>query len=266
VRISSHNDLAQQTKRRRKRYNPGSANAADVRPRGIFAIFGNVRLFFILGAAIMLGSLGVGGLYGSTLLTGAGGHQNTQGFNLPDDEDGQAPDAPAEEDALANDVRQYVAPPSLTIDPAGRYVATLMTENGDIEIELFADRAPQAVNNFLFLARDGFYDGLPFHVVFPGFSAQAGDPTGTGAGGPGYELPQEAPAPFKRGFVGMANASQFFIALTGSEQFEGYTPFGRVIMGLDVAERLQAGDVIRSVDITETAAAGPESGAAEDPL
>ena len=246
----------QQTRRRRKRYSLGSAHAATVRPKGIFRLFGNVRLFFIGGALLMLGSLGVGGLYGSSLFTGAGGHQNTQGFNLPDDEDGQEPDALAEEDALANDVRQYAAPPPLTIDPAERYLATLMTEEGDIEIELFADRAPQTVNNFLFLARDGFYDGLPFHVVFPGFSAQTGDRTGTGSGGPGYDLPQEGPAPFESGFVGMANASQFFIALTGSEQFEGYTPFGRVTAGMEVAERLQQGDRIQSVTIHETAMAG----------
>ena len=257
----------QQMKRRRKRYQPGSAYAGHVRPTGIFALFGNVRLFYFVGMAIMLGSLGIGGLYGSSLFGGGGGHgggghQNARGFNLPDEESGQAPDA--KEDALDRNVRQYGAPPLLTIDPAGQYVATLMTEEGDIKIELFAGRVPQTVNNFVFLARDGFYDGLPFHVVFSGFSAQAGDPTGTGAGGPGYELSQEAPGPFQRGFVGMANASQFFIALTGDEQFAGYTPFGRVTAGIEVAERLRQGDLIESVDIREAAVAGGEAGAPSD--
>ncbi|MEX2159691.1 MAG: peptidylprolyl isomerase [Dehalococcoidia bacterium] len=242
----------QQTKRRRRRYNPGSANAADVRPRGIFSIFGNVRLFFIGGALLMLGSLAVGGLYAGNQV--GGGHTNVQGFVEPDDD----PITTLAPERDAPEVRQYDAPPPLIIDPAGDYVATLMTEKGDIAIKLFADRAPETVNNFVFLARDGFYDGLPFQTVFPGFSAQTGDPTGTGRGGPGYDLPQEGPAQFEPGFVGMANASQFFIALADSEQFDGYTPFGRVTAGIGIAERLQQGDLIQSVNIREVAMAGAE--------
>lgn len=118
-------------------------------------------------------------------------------------------------------------------------------------MQLDAAAAPQTVNNFVFLARDGFYDGLAFHYVAPGFSAQAGDPTSHGGGGPGYELEQEAPGRFEPGMLGMVNGSQFFIALTDAEQFQQFTPFGRILSGFDLAEQISVGTTIRTIEIRE---------------
>ena len=245
----------QQAKRRRKRYQPGSAYAGDVRPSGVLGLIGSkfaIQAIFLVMALALAG----GGLYG-VFQTGAfsGNEQNTQGFVLPDDK--EATGTP--ETGATPVAKQYAAPPTLTIDAGKRYIATIKTELGDIQIELDAQQAPQTVNNFVFLARDGFYDGLAFHYIATGFSAQAGDPTGQGSGGPGYGLPQEGTGSFEPGTVGMVNGSapgenngsQFFIALTQSEQFNAFTPFGRVISGLDVAEQLQRGMKIESVQITE---------------
>ena len=244
----------QQTKRRRKRYQAVSAYAGDVKPAGIFRVFGDVRLIrvvFVLMALALVAGL-FSAVFGGRL--GLGSQTPNQDFVLPDDEEGTAtPDtnAPAE-------VKQYVAPPTMSIDPGKRYVATIKTAVGEIQVELLAEQAPQTVNNFVFLARDGFYDGLTFHQVAQGFDAQAGDPTcATGSsgcrgdGGPGYDLPQEQPGPFEPGTLGMANASQFFIALTASDQFAQFTPFGRVISGLEVAERLSQGTEIENIEINE---------------
>lgn len=137
------------------------------------------------------------------------------------------------------------SPPPMTIDPGKRYTATIATDLGDIVVELYADRAPYTVNNFVALAREGFYDGVTFHRVIKGFMAQGGDPTGTGMGGPGYtfadefdpELTHDGP-----GVLSMANAgahtngSQFFITYTETHYLDGrHSVFGRVIEGLDVA-------------------------------
>src|SRR3989304_712811 len=100
--------------------------------------------------------------------------------------------------------RQYDAPPPMTIDPAKRYTAVLKTNRGDVTIRLLPEIAPVTVNNFVFLAREGFFDGCTFHRVIPGFVAQGGDPTGTGRGGPGYRFPDElSDTPFEQGIVGM---------------------------------------------------------------
>src|SRR3546814_2379632 len=102
---------------------------------------------------------------------------------------------------------QYDAPPAMTIDPSKRYSAVVETNRGTFTIELLADVAPKTVNNFVFLAREGFYDGTTFHRVIPGFVAQGGDPTGSGRGGPGYRFEDElTETPFVEGIVGMANA------------------------------------------------------------
>jgi len=142
----------------------------------------------------------------------------------------------------------------MIIDPAKRYVARLKTGKGDIVVELFADKAPKTVNNFVFLAREGFYDGTTFHRVIKDFMAQGGDPTGTGTGGPGYRWADERSALQLRhdspGILSMANAgrdtngSQFFITyapvpnLNPSAQSAGYTIFGQVVEGMDVVERI----------------------------
>ncbi len=166
---------------------------------------------------------------------------------------------------------QFTKCPPFEIDPAKGYFATLHTERGDIVIQLFADKAPYAVNSFVFLARAGWFDGVTFHRVVPGFVAQSGDPSGTGQGGPGYFFKNEiTDLKFDQpGRVGMANSgadtngSQFFITYAPQPQLDGaYTVFGQVIEGMDVVEKLTArnpeqelglppGDKILSVDIEE---------------
>jgi len=167
--------------------------------------------------------------------------------------------------------RQFTQCPAFTVDPAKKYTATLETEKGNIVIRLFPREAPLAVNSFVFLARQGWYDGVTFHRVIPGLVAQTGDPSGTGMGNPGYlfnnevsELTFSIP-----GRVGMANSgpdtngSQFFITFGPIVYLDGiYTIFGQVSSGLDVAEQLTprdpsqggylpAGDKILRVTIEE---------------
>lgn len=144
--------------------------------------------------------------------------------------------------------RQYQTCPPMVIDPLLAYTATLVTEKGNIVVELLSENAPLAVNNFVFLAGEGYYDGITFHRVFPGYIAQTGDPSGTGYGGPGYAFVREdggqtynAP-----GLVAMdtvANGGQFFITYAPLPSLDGsYTIFGRVIEGLDVLNSLTARD------------------------
>jgi cyclophilin family peptidyl-prolyl cis-trans isomerase len=157
--------------------------------------------------------------------------------------------------------RQYNDCPPMVIDPAKKYLATLRTGKGDIVIELFADKAPLAVNNFVFLSRNGWYDNVAFHRVLPGFVAQAGDPTGTGYGGPGYAFTNEISPDLNfdsAGLVAMANAgadsngSQFFITFAPATQLNGdYTIFGRVISGMDVAESLTPRDPSQTGNLPE---------------
>ena len=160
----------------------------------------------------------------------------------------------------------------MTIDPNKSYFAVIHTDKGDIRVELFAQQAPQTVNNFVFLARDGFYNGLTFFWVKPDFVAQTGDPEETGHGGPGYTIPDEnSGAPFQAGTLGMAKktdepnsaGSQFFITLTDQTQLNGeFTSFGRVVAGMDVllsltprdppSADLPPGDKVLSIDIQES--------------
>jgi cyclophilin family peptidyl-prolyl cis-trans isomerase len=146
--------------------------------------------------------------------------------------------------------KKWSAPPAMQIDPSKRYTATLKTSKGEIKIELLADESPKTVNNFVFLAREGFYDGVPFHRVIKPFMIQTGDPTGTGMGGPGYRFEDELPPrhSYQPGMVAMANAgpntngSQFFICsgpqAPALDRHPNYTQFGRVISGMDVVEAL----------------------------
>ena len=168
--------------------------------------------------------------------------------------------------------KQSAACPEMTIDPGKQYIATLKTEHGDIVIELYADKAPIAVNSFVFLARRGWYDGVTFHRVIPGFVAQAGDPSGTGLGGPGYIFRNEIDPSLhfdKPGMVGMANSgadtngSQFFITFAAAPHLDGsFTVFGHVLSGMDVLAKitprdpgasalLPDGDILISVIIEE---------------
>jgi cyclophilin family peptidyl-prolyl cis-trans isomerase len=145
--------------------------------------------------------------------------------------------------------KQYDKPPEMAIDLAKTYTATITTNKGKIVLDLFAKDAPQTVNSFVFLAREGFYNGIIFHRVIPEFMIQGGDPTGTGGGGPGYQFPNEnafSQHGFKPGTLAMANAgvntngSQFFITDTnvGHLRADTYTIFGEVKEGLDVVKQI----------------------------
>jgi cyclophilin family peptidyl-prolyl cis-trans isomerase len=152
--------------------------------------------------------------------------------------------------------KQYVSPPEMVIDPEKHYVATMSTEAGDIVIELFADKAPRTVNNFVFLARDGYYDGTTFHRVIKGFMAQGGDPTGTDRGGPGYRFADELHPELRHdgpGVLSMANAgpdtngSQFFITHDATPHLDGrHAVFGRVVEGMDVVLAIPERDPMRT--------------------
>lgn len=140
--------------------------------------------------------------------------------------------------------KQWNRSPELQLDPKMSYEATLHTDNGDIKLALFADKTPNTVNNFVFLAREGFYDGTIFHRVIGNFMVQGGDPTGTGRGGPGYRFNDEFHPKLKHhgpGVLSMANAgpntngSQFFITHVATPWLDGkHSVFGQVIEGLDV--------------------------------
>ena len=167
--------------------------------------------------------------------------------------------------------KQFAAAPAMIVDPQKTYIATIQTEKGDIVLELFAKDTPITTNNFVFLACHGYYDGVTFHRVIPGFVAQGGDPTGTGAGGPGYAIPDEQDtASFDApGMLSMAKAganttgSQFFITYAPVQRLDAdFTVFGRVTSGMDVLESLTprnpettpnapSGDKILRVDIEE---------------
>ena len=150
----------------------------------------------------------------------------------------------------------------MTIDPAKTYQATLDTSKGKISVDLFAKDAPKTVNNFVFLARDGFYNGLAFHRVIPDFMVQGGDPEGSGRGGPGYKFEDETkgnPNKHKVGSLSMANAgpntngSQFFITHVVTDWLDGkHTVFGQVTSGQDVVNAIKQGDKLETVTVEES--------------
>lgn len=148
--------------------------------------------------------------------------------------------------------KQYNSPPEMKIDPEKQYKATIKTDSGDMVIELFADRTPKTVNNFVFLARDGFYDGVIFHRVIKDFMVQGGDPTGTGRGGPGYQFEDEFHPDLKHdkpGILSMANAgpgtngSQFFITHIATPWLDNkHSVFGQISDGMDVLMSIEERD------------------------
>ena len=154
--------------------------------------------------------------------------------------------------------KHWNAPPAIVIDPKKNYQATLRTEKGDIVVQLFADKVPQTVNNFVFLAREGFYDAVTFHRVIPDFMAQAGDPAGTGRGGPGYRFADEIRRDLKHdapGILSMANAgpntygSQFFITHVPTPWLDGkHAIFGKVVAGMDVLMSIPPRDPGRATE------------------
>lgn len=146
--------------------------------------------------------------------------------------------------------KTYSSPPPMTIDTSKQYIATIETEKGNLVLELFAKDVPVTVNNFVFLAREGFYDGSTFHRIIPGFMAQGGDPTGTGRGSPGYRFEDEfSQHKHVAGTLSMANSgpntngSQFFITYTPQPPLDGrHSVFGQLIEGRDVLEKLTPRD------------------------
>lgn len=160
--------------------------------------------------------------------------------------------------------KQYSNPPEMQIDPKKGYVAQVKTNRGAFEIELFTDQAPVTVNNFVFLARDGFFDGGVFHRVIANFMVQGGDPTGTGRGGPGYRWNDELPALRLKhdgaGVLSMANAgpntngSQFFITHAAQPHLDGkHAVFGKVIGdGQKIVDAIKQGDTLETVTIVES--------------
>jgi peptidyl-prolyl cis-trans isomerase B (cyclophilin B) len=158
--------------------------------------------------------------------------------------------------------KQWSQPPAMEIDPKKKYTATISTNRGDIVIDLAPQYAPKTVNNFVFLARQGYYDGVTFHRVISNFMVQGGDPTGTGRGGPGYKFEDETkgnPLKHTTGVLSMANAgpgtngSQFFITHSPQPHLDGkHTVFGTVVKGQDVVDSIRQGDTMQKVTIAES--------------
>jgi len=156
--------------------------------------------------------------------------------------------------------KQWDQPPEMQIDPGKVYHARIETSRGTIELELYPEHAPKTVNNFVFLAGEGFYDGVSFHRVIDNFMIQGGDPTGSGMGGPGYRFEDECdgnPLTHETGALSMANAgpdtngSQFFITHGPTPHLNGrHTVFGRVVSGQDVVDAVCQGDVMDKVTVT----------------
>jgi cyclophilin family peptidyl-prolyl cis-trans isomerase len=210
------------------------------RGEGFFAARGAGLLAVVFVGSLACGSTGITLAQGTP--TAAPGTPVAVGACWSEDQ--VIPVSEGEGEGMA---RQYASPPEMRIDPARSYTATLETKRGEIEVEFYPQDAPQTVNNFICLAQDGFYDGTPFHRIVSGFVIQGGDPTGTGAGGPGYRFDDEPVSrDYERGTLAMANAgpntngSQFFIVLDDlrGKLPKNYTIFGKVTGGLDVVDAI----------------------------
>ncbi len=252
-----------QTQKRRKAYAGGamSADATAIKRKGAFRFFGNYTLFAIIGAIVLIGSIGATALFTSQNRNRSSTPSKTgMGFttSTPDANSTAVPGATV---AVA---KHYTSAPPMTIDPNKTYTATIKTDAGDIKVQLLAKDAPEAVNNFIFLARDGFYNGTTFYRVLADNTGkvqlvQAGDPTNTGSGGPGYTLPFESsPEQFTGSVLAMAkpsaagepnNGSQFFITLGDQPTYDGkYTVFGKVLSGDNVLAGLTPRDPLAMKD------------------
>ncbi|MFA5811601.1 MAG: peptidylprolyl isomerase [bacterium] len=164
--------------------------------------------------------------------------------------------------AMSSTQKKWAEPTKADVDPAKKYIAIIKTNKGTIECEIFAKDAPLSATNFKYLADGGFYNGLTFHRVEPGFVIQGGDPTATGSGGPGYTIPAEIGHKHLQGALAWArtgdavnperrsSGSQFYITLKPTPFLDGaYTVFGQTIKGMDVVEKIQRGDKIESVTV-----------------
>jgi peptidylprolyl isomerase len=240
------------TRRQRTRRRPGSGGGTPPRTKYPFPlnIILNVKVFYVFFIVLMIGGLAAGALAGSS------GSSNKRQPVTPVANESVTP----EPTRLAG-VRTYPAEPALAIDPSKRYTAIIQTDFGEVQLQLLPDQAPRAVNSLVFLARDGFYDGLSFFRVIPNFIAQAGDPTCdaggqfpcTGAGGPGYILPLEGSDQARdAGIVAMAaiggsssniSGSQFYILqVPTTAQDDVGSVFARVTSGMNVVASLPARD------------------------
>ena len=158
-------------------------------------------------------------------------------------------------------IKKWATPPAMQIDLEKIYQAVVETDKGNIELELYPQYAPKTVNNFVFLAREGFYDGVSFHRVISDFMIQGGDPTGTGRGGPGYQFEDEVegnPLKHETCVISMANSgpntngSQFFITHSPQPHLNGnHTVFGKVIVGQEVVNAIRQDDRMVKVDVKE---------------
>ncbi len=269
--------LRQQPARRSSYTIGGSAPAQKYKPGFPMNLLGNIKFFSIVGvivAVVMVGSA----IFSAT-------QNNNTNVDLPATATPTASASASPEGtgtATASETPSGTQTPVATATPdpkqfskaeqvidaeKNKYTATIKTARGDIVIELFADKAPRTVNNFVFLAQKKYFDGITFHRVLADFVAQAGDPTGKGTGGPGY-VTQEDPNDLlnKKGMISMAKAgavtnfgSQFFINLkdnpgldTDTPTQKRFYPFAQVTGGMDVAGKLVQGDIIQSVTITES--------------
>lgn len=200
---------------------------------GIVSVFVVVIIFAVLGVWLMNRN--------------GGSEESTIAQNRNNEE---------EESTMAQN-RTYDSPPPMTIEPTRNYTATITTPRGDIVIRLRPDIAPQTVNSFVFLAREGFYDGLTWHRVIKNFMAQGGDPKGDGTSGPGYNVPAEFTQKIlfdRPGIVAMARrgddinsaGSQFFITTAASPSLNEYTIFGEVVEGQEIVEGIPLRDPMRA--------------------
>jgi cyclophilin family peptidyl-prolyl cis-trans isomerase len=246
-----------QVKKRQKTYRAGelSGDTAHVKPKGAFRLFTNYKLFAILGVAILGSGFIIGAFYRTNGSSTTKGPNTVRGQGVTK----ATPEAGSTSvSGASGSIKQYTAPPTQSLDPTKTYTATIKTEKGDVTVQLNAKDAPETVNNFVFLANDHFYDGVTFFRVIPDKDgslafAQAGDPTGTGSGGPGYDLPAEKTTdPVAAGVLVMAkpqaagapnNGSQFFFALKAVPTLDGKTTvFGKVTSGLEVLTGLTPRD------------------------
>ena len=257
---------------RRRNYQLGGTSPNEIYKPGFpMNMFGNVKLFAIIGVVVIVSFIAVAFL---------SSRANNSAANDIDDLPTATPIASATTDASvtasATVVPKTFSKAETVVDAAKQYTATIKTSKGDITVKLFADRATNTVNSFVFLAKQGYFDGITFHRVIKDFVVQSGDPTGTGTGGPGYNTAQEPnEIPNKRGTLSMAKVgnakdfgSQFFINLKDNvaldyNQSNPFYPFGEVTGGMDVVDAIAssptaAGDkpnppiTITSVTITES--------------
>ncbi|MFQ5880698.1 MAG: peptidylprolyl isomerase [Dehalococcoidia bacterium] len=241
-------------RRRRRGGQAGAEGSAKAKLPFPYSVLANVKLFYLVGIAAMI----IGLVAGVLVTFGGSSPHSTNSTTSPSDseDDDTVVTTPDFESEQPPEFQTYGGPPELTIDLSKRYFATIETEKGTIRVELFAEKAPETVNNFVFLARDGFYDGLAFHFVLKGFIAMAGDPACTvgstgcaGLDGPGYTLPLEekenglshgqgALAMVSDG--GASHGSQFYITYDDlSQQLDGTdVVFGQVVEGIEVLQVL----------------------------